>query len=180
MCSVAAFTSNCDLFSRARQGQKINERWEVRNNTFRIRVTAYAEENGGFVGGAYYVFESAPVSLDDWHEIMIVRHDDPVPIPREQVRFVNGQTGYVFMMYQYAVTTDGGVTWSTWKITEKLPNWRRNRAAIEDVRIAPNGTGTMILMPFTDRPKVTKLYTKDYGRHWSVDQDTGNQIQPMN
>jgi hypothetical protein len=168
-CIVTALASGCDTFSRQQQGQKINEMWEASNNTFKVRVTAYAEENGGFVAGAYYVFESAPVGSDNWHKIMTVRHDDPVPIPREQVRFVNDQIGYVYMMYQYAITTDGGATWVTWNITENLPNWQRNRAAIKEVQIAPDGKGTMTLTPFTNQTEVTELHTRDYGRHWSVE-----------
>lgn len=168
-CVTTAFVSGCDTFSRSRQDQKINERWEAGNDTFKVRVTAYAEENGGFVAGAYYVFESAPVGSDNWREIITVRHDDPVPVPRQQIRFVNDQIGYVFMVYQYAVTTDGGTTWFTWNIIEGLPNWRRNRAAIRDVQITPGGTGTMILAPFTNQPEVTELYTRDYGQHWSIE-----------
>ena len=45
---------------RPRRGERVNEQWETSNKNFTIRVTAYAEENGGFVGGAYYVFQSSP------------------------------------------------------------------------------------------------------------------------
>lgn len=165
---VVAIDSGCDLLSKPRRGDKINERWETRNETFKVRVTAYAEENGGFVGGAYYVFESTPLGSDTWREIMTFRHDDPVPIPREHVRFVNDRVGYVFMVYKYAVTTDGGATWQTWDIVGDLPEWQNNRAAIKDVKISENGVGVMSLNPFSDRPKVTELFTKDYGRHWSA------------
>lgn len=167
-CAVIALAIGCDLISKPRKGTKINERWETSNNVFKIRVTAYAEENGGFVGGAYYVFESAPVQSDSWREIMTYRHDDPDPIPRDQVRFVKDKIGYVFMVYKYAVTTDGGATWQAWDIVEDLPNWKNNRAAIKDVKIGEDGIGVMSLTPFSDRPKLTELFTKDYGRHWSL------------
>lgn len=165
--------SGCDLFSKPRRGEKINERWETSNKTFKVRVTAYAEENGGFVGGAYYVFESTPLGSDTWREIMTFRHDDPIPIPREHVRFLNDQIGYVFMVYKYAVTTDGGATWQTWDIVSDLLDWQNNRAAIKDVKIDENGAGVMNLDPFSDRPKVTELFTKDYGLHWTVDPAKG-------
>jgi hypothetical protein len=166
--TAIALVCGCDLLSKPRQGDKINERWETSNESFKVRVTAYAEENAGFVGGAYYVFECTPRGSDTWREIMTFRHDDPVPIPREHVRFVNDQIGYVFMVYKYAVTTDGGATWQTWDIVGKLPDWQNNRAAIKDVKIGENGVGVMKLDPFSDRPKVRELFTKDYGRHWSV------------
>jgi hypothetical protein len=166
-CGVIALSIGCHLISKPRKGVKINERWETSNNFFKIRVTAYAEENG-FVGGAYYVFESAPVQSDSWREIMTYRHDDPVPIPRDQVRFVKDKIGYVFMVYKYAVTTDGGATWQAWDIVEDLPNWKNDRAAIKDVKTGEDGVGVMRLTPFSDQPKLTELFSKDYGRHWST------------
>ncbi|MDQ5845390.1 MAG: hypothetical protein M3539_08860 [Acidobacteriota bacterium] len=145
------------------------ERWETTNKTFKVRVTAYGEEDWiPAPAGAYYVFESAFPGSENWKEIISLKHDDPVRIPREQVRFVSDQIGYVFMVYQYAVTTDSGVSWSTWDIVKDLPNWQSNRTAIEEVQIGPDGNGMMTLTPYTNDPKITKLYTNDYGRHWNV------------
>jgi hypothetical protein len=147
---------------------KLIETWETTNKTFKVRVNKYAEESGGFVAGAYYAFESTRVVSDKWKEFMIIHHDDPDPIPHEQVRFVNDQVGYVFMVYKYAVTTDSGDTWALWDIVKDLPDWQRSRAAIKEVQIAPDGSGKMILTPFTNQP-APELHTKDYGRHWSVE-----------
>lgn len=167
-CIVIALASGCDIFSRPRQGRKINGRWEGSNNIFKVRVTAYAEEGGGFVAGAYYIFESAAVGSDNWREVMTVRHDDPVEIPREQVRFVSDQIGYAFMLYKYAVTTDGGTTWSVWDATRDLPYWQRTRAAIKEVRLVSDGTGMMSLTSFTNE-EAPELYTEDYGLHWAAE-----------
>src|SRR5712692_9423507 len=141
-CTAIVAASSCDLFKRPRQSEKINERTEVSNNVFKIRVTAYAEENPGFIGGAYYVFESAPSSSNDWRKITTVRSDDPVPIPRQQIRFVSNLVGYVFMIWMYAVTTDGGVTWNVWNAFDELPQWR-DHSAIDQIQINPDGTGSM-------------------------------------
>ena len=167
VCVVLALSIGCDLFSGPRKGSKINERWETSNSAFKIRVTAYAEE-GGIVGirGAYYVFESAPIRSDTWREVMTYRHDDPDPIPRDQVRFVNDKIGYVFMVYKYAVTTDAGATWQTWYIVTDMSNWSNSRARIKDVKIGEDGIGSMSLHPVLDQ-KQTELFTKDYGRHWN-------------
>lgn len=148
-----------------RIGQREIERWETANDTFRIRVTAHPEENGGVVGGAYYVFWCVREGEANWREIMTVRHDDPVKIPREQVRFISDQVGYVFMLYNYAVTVDGGITWFVWYGPEDLPHWRQTRANIDNVRILPDGTGTMALKSSTDLA-APELHTKDYGKHW--------------
>jgi hypothetical protein len=58
----------------------IREEWQTSNGTFSIRVTLYGEIDGGFVGGAYYKFASTGPGKSGWQEIMLFRHDDPVPI----------------------------------------------------------------------------------------------------
>jgi hypothetical protein len=74
----------------------VTDSWETSNQTFNLRVDRRTGKNS-FVPGSYYVFQSAPFGFDAWREIMIFRHDDPVPIPCEQVRFVNDRLGYVFI-----------------------------------------------------------------------------------
>ena len=147
---------------------KVLEQWETANATFRVRVTAY-KEKALIVPGAIYVFQSAPKGSEKWHEIMALKFDDPVPIPREQVRFVDDSTGYAFMGETYAVTTDGGHTWTLWNSEVAL----KDRAdvlsrSIEKVDVNPDGTGRMQLYehPY-QRGAVPILRTQDYGRHWS-------------
>jgi len=145
------------------------ESWETSNQLFRVRVDRHYEENGGFVPGAYYVFRSAPTGSDAWHDFMTFRHDDPVPIPNDQVRFVNDRIGFVFMGWMYAVTTDSGATWSVWDSNIDLPKWQCcNYRLIKDIHPEPNGEGTMTLAPIPDRGgEVPQLHTEDFGRHWS-------------
>lgn len=159
----------CGFFSRPRQGNKVNETWETTNKTFKIRVTAYAEENGGFVGGAYYLFQSTAYDSDTWRDILTFRHDDPVAIPRDQVRFVNDKTAFVFMGWMYAVTSDGGITWTVWNAQTDLPKWSCcNYRLVKDVRIMADGTGIMTINPIPERQgEVPELHTTDYGQHWS-------------
>lgn len=167
---LASLISGCDFLSPPRPGKEAIETWETKNPTFRIRVTAYPEENGGFVPGAYYVFQSSPARSNDWKEIMTFRRDDAVKIPREQIVFVNDNIGYIFMGWMYAITTDAGTTWSVWDAKKDLPDWECcNYVLIQKVDLAPNGVGTMTLTPITQRRgEVPKLFTKDYGRHWSA------------
>ncbi|HEV3470805.1 MAG TPA: hypothetical protein VG148_15895 [Pyrinomonadaceae bacterium] len=147
----------------------VAESWETSNQTYKLRIDRRAEVNS-FVPGAYYVFRSAPSGSDAWREIMTFRHDDAVPIPREQARFVNDRVGYVFMGWMAAFITDGGASWSVWSADKDLPNWRCcNYRLIKDVRLESDGTGVMILNPISrSRGEVPELRTKDYGRHWSL------------
>jgi hypothetical protein len=119
---------------------KVIERWQTGNDAFEIRVTAYSERPSlPGLGGAYYVFESKTVGSDRWVEALTFRHDTPVEIPRDQVRLVNDQIGYVFMGWMYSVTTDAGATWKVWNAEDDLPGWQCcNYNLIQDVRVAPD------------------------------------------
>jgi hypothetical protein len=154
------------LFLPPVKGQRL-ETWETTNTPFRIRVDRHAEANGGFVPGAYYVFQSA-ASDSEWREIMTFRHDDPVDIPREQVRFANDQVAYVFMSWMYAVTTDGGRSWRVSEMWDLLPSGERCLyGCIEDLRIDANGAGEVrlnIIASPRDQTKILK--TNDFGRSW--------------
>lgn len=169
LIALAAFA-----FSSCNSGPHIGdtvESFETWNHSFKLRVDRHAEV-GTFmpvVAGAYYVFRSAPVGSGAWHDIMTFRHDDPNPIPRDQVRFLNERVGFVFMGWMYAVTTDAGATWSVWDSSRDLPQWQCcNYRLIQDVHLQPDGTGSMTLNVIPGRGEVTSLRTKDFGRHWSV------------
>lgn len=131
-------------------------------------VTAYSEHKS-FVPGAYYSFEAVDSSTTK-REIMTFRHDDPVPINRDGVAFVNDQIAYAFMGWMYAVTTDGGTSWQLWSAEKELPGWTCcNYRLIQEVRLSPDGTGRMKLNPtFHQRDQISELSTQDYGRHWSA------------
>jgi hypothetical protein len=149
------------------------ETWETGNQVFHVRVVAYSERGTGFVPGARYVFTSKSHDTARWHEFMTFKHDDPVPIPREQIRFVTGRIGFVFMGWMYAVTTDGGQYWSVWDARSDLANWECcNYGLINAVTLQSNGTGKMILHPIEGRRgEVPKLCTTDFGRHWTNECD---------
>lgn len=158
-------------FLQGSRSGKILENWETANNSFRVRVISYAEKNGGFVPGAYYVFESSPVMTAQWREIMVFRHDDPIPIPRNQIHFMNERIAYIFMGWTFAVTTNSGTDWSIWRADKDLPGWQCcNYKLIKDVTIAADGSGVMTLSPIPGRQgEVPMLQTKDYGRHWMLE-----------
>ncbi|HMG72320.1 MAG TPA: hypothetical protein VK582_02375 [Pyrinomonadaceae bacterium] len=148
--------------------ETILETSEFQRGERKIVVTAYAEKNS-FVPGAYYSFEAIDGS-NHRVPIMTFRHDDPVPINKKGVVFLNGDIAYVFMGWMYAVTTDGGSSWQVWSADKDLPGWKCcNYDLIEDVHLASDGTGRMRLNPIPQRQgEVPELQTKDYGRHWSA------------
>jgi hypothetical protein len=149
--------------TRSRMSSRVIDQWETTNGNIDIRVKAFAEDGWGPVPGAYYVFESARHDSNNWQAIMTFRHDDPVPVPRDQIRFVNDRTAFVFMGWMYSVTTDGGANWSVWSAQEHIPEY--NYALIESVQLESSGYGVMRLD--TSRSNnIPDLLTRDYGRHW--------------
>ena len=128
-------------------------------------MTEY-EERRSLVSGGIYRFEAAPAG-SGWRDIMDFRHDDPVGIPKENVRFVSDHIAYVFMGWKYAVTTDGGQTWSVWDGTKKLRAYCCDFDAIRAVTIAQDGSGRMTLHS-SAKPEILSLTTKDFGQHWSM------------
>jgi hypothetical protein len=168
---ILTFTSGCVFLPSRAQGRgAVLEKWQTENKTFKVRVTSYEEKRAN-VNGAYYVFEAGAVGTNTWREILTFRHDDHPKIPADQVRFVNDQIGYLFMGWVYAVTVDGGNTWSEWDARRDLTHWQCcNYQLIRDVKIAQDGTGIMRLNPIQNRSgEVPELRTIDYGKHWQVE-----------
>lgn len=150
----------------------VTESWETSNQGFKLRIDRHSEENA-FLGGAYYVFQSASTDTDNWHEIFTARHDDPNPIPRENLQFVNPQIGYVFFGPKYAVTTDGGRSWVVWDAWEANKIWQFEKyklyPSIEAVSVGSDGRGKMRLFSITDKAvNQPELRTTDYGRSWDL------------
>ena len=143
---------------------------DIPGPTFTVRISAYPEKNGGFVAGAYYRFESPSSDRKDWVTVMQFRHDDPVPIPRENVKFLNSDTAFVFMGWKYAVTTDGGKHWHVWNAEKDLAGWSCcNYGLIQQLELSQNGNGKMILNTIPSRHgEVAELVTSDFGRHWNM------------
>lgn len=150
-----------------RMGDRVVDVYEADNGVFRIRVTAYAEKRG-FVSGAYYLFQCSSKSVDDWRKIMVFRHDDAIPIRRDQIHFLAASSAYLFMGWMYAVTVDGGKSWSVWNAEEDLVGWRCcNYEYLQGVDLGRDGNGIMHLDTNRDvGVKLRCLYTQDYGRHW--------------
>lgn len=49
-----------------------------------------------------------------------------------------------FIGWVYAITTDGGQTWTVWNALDDLPDWKpANYRLIEDVSLTREGSGPM-------------------------------------
>jgi hypothetical protein len=133
---------------------------------FELRVRAYSEV--GMVPGGYFYFESKLPRETKWRPALTFRHDN-MPQDRPYAGgIVNGQTGYVYSGWTYAVTTDSGKTWNRWDASRDLPGWRCcNYSLIDSVRLESSGRGTMYLGLIESTPApVPRLHTLDFGRHW--------------
>lgn len=166
-CAVVALALGCQASGSngSQKGQDV-ETWETSNKTFKVRVTARTEKALVGMPGTLYTFQSAPIGSDDWQEVLTFRHDDDPEIPRDQIRFLNEQVGYLFMGWMYAVTTNGGRTWSVWDAAKELPQWRTNYRLIKDVSLQADGSGTMALNELEPQPGRAELVTSDHGYHW--------------
>jgi hypothetical protein len=169
LCLVAGVLFWLLPFLRPGPSETVLEKWESRRGNLTIVVTAYSEEKS-FVPGAYYSFEAVDGS-NVKREIMTFRHDDPVPINKDGIVFVNDQIAYVFMGWMYAATTDGGKSWQVWNAEKDFRGWTCcNYRLIQDIRLSPDGTGRMKLnLNSRQRDETPELYTYDYGRHWSAE-----------
>lgn len=109
---------------------------------------------------------SARTTANDWQEIMRNHHDDPDPIPCDQVRFINERVAYIFMGRRYAVTTDAGENWRVWDMATDFAEWPTKKGTIRNVDLAVDGTSTMEILLVGNPQKPRALRTTDYGFHW--------------
>lgn len=146
------------------------EQWENSAHGLKIRVTEYKEKQPIYLTHFFYVFESSNAASGDWQEIMSVKNDDDVPLPRDQIRILNDQIAYISMREKYAVTTDSGRTWTVWEATPQNFSKLQSAANIRDVRINIDGNGTMQLDSLVNGQITTLIVsTKDYGRRWNLE-----------
>jgi hypothetical protein len=153
---------------RSKPGEALAS-WETTNGFFRLRVTSYKEKlivPGP--AGADYIFSSSTNPGGSWQDVMMLYQDDRVELPRDDIRFIGDSTGYIFMKWMFAVTTDAGKTWSVWNATTDVADWTWDKyGVIRDVQISADGSGLLLIQPLADPNRVdTRFRTADFGRHW--------------
>ena len=168
-CILLVFVSSCAFGVGGGRGEVV-ESWEKVGGKLKIRVTEYKEKNPVYLPHFFYVFESSNAGSGNWHEIMAVKNDDDVPLPRQQIRFANDEVAYVFMNEKYAVTTDLGRTWTVWEAVPQNLSKLQAAANIRDVQINTDGTGNMHLGSlFNGQVESLTIFTQDHGRHWNFE-----------
>ncbi len=147
-----------------RQDQPDLQRWQTTNSVFNIRIVERQEKRFPLSRFCYY-FQSTAKDSDQWHEAMTECTDDDISIPHDQVRFINGQMAYVFMVYKYAITTDGGNSWTVWDVNDAGNKYSR-QLFIKEADVSVDGSGTLILASRSDVTQTTRLHTTDFGHSW--------------
>lgn len=148
----------------------VYETVETANNTFKVRMAALYEENV-YMPGAYLVYESALIDSNKWREFLAYRTDDAIPIPRERFRFLNEQTAYVCLWYDFAVTLDGGRTWKIWKPLFPQSNGELLYWTITEASVEADGRGQAKVESYDELKKARvslEIRTEDFGQSWRV------------
>lgn len=166
---AAAFAIGC---GEPRPGT-LRDQWELSNAGLRIRGEVYNEGN---LAHRLAIFDErrchlrlrAAVGAGQWRDIVKAYFAPCDKDIKNHIRFVNGAVAYVFLQWWYMVTVDEGRTWAIWDVSAKLPTLAyANPALIEEVVVAPDGTGTMTLNPAgTVSHQRMRLRTTDFGRQW--------------
>jgi hypothetical protein len=151
----------------------LRDRWELSNGALRIRGEVYDEGNlshrlAVFDERRCHLLLRAAVGNEPWRDVVRAYFAPCDKDVRSHVRFVNQSVAYVFLQWWYMVTADGGRTWATWDVAAKLPTLAyASPSLIDDVVLAPDGTGTMTLNPVgTVSHERVRLRTTDFGRAW--------------
>ncbi|HQU94241.1 MAG TPA: hypothetical protein PLK77_18230 [Pyrinomonadaceae bacterium] len=147
----------------------IYERFEVRQNEWKIRFTARYEEYF-FLPGAYWSFESTAPETDDWREFLEFRVDDPIDLPRERIVLVDERIVYINLWHEAPITTDAGKTWRIWRPIYPLSDGELLNWHIGNLEIQKDGKGAAALDAYDsnlDRRITKTVVTQDYGQNWT-------------
>lgn len=139
---------------------------EKDNVNFKVKITSFREKRdfAQILAGANYVFEVKVKDEQNWREIMTVQFDDPIPIDDNSIYFVHEKIGFIFMRTKYAFTTDAGITWQVWEISQNQSLKNDATCKIRNIKLDVSGKGTMEIQC----NKILKtLFTLDYGTNWN-------------
>ena len=146
--------------------QKNTVTWTRSNGGLRIQVSTFDFEGNIEPAGKYYTF-SYSVSSEPVDSILTIQSDIAIVSVENRARFIGDKICYVFLGECFAVTLDGGQSWTRWDAEQEIHSLACCRLpVISQVQISSNGSGTMILdLPQQQESRMI-LHTKDYGQHW--------------
>jgi hypothetical protein len=160
ICLIALIGSTCQS-----EDKKVVNRWQTDGQAFTIRVTELQDRHFP-LSKFTYVFEAKVSDSSEWHEIMAVQADDDIPIPQHQVRFVDDRIAHVFMIDTFAITTNAGRSWSSWKVNDHAQPEYPSEFLIKEVVVNPNGSGTLVAVSRSSSARVIRFQTEDFGHSW--------------
>jgi hypothetical protein len=165
---MVVFAGSAMLSSSACGGRgNLIDSWETRSSAFQVRVRHFDERHPGLLPHYYFSFEARAAESNQWKEVMAWKVDDPIPIQRQQVRFVTDSILYAFGNAKYVVTTDSGKTWAEWDAKKAMPN--PEAYMIDKVVVSADGTGSMVVRRSTSENNGrAELATIDFGVHWTL------------
>jgi len=153
------------------RGNTALETWQFDAARATVRVQKFDEEPVMILPQYVFVLQASDTRPDHWREIMSWRVNDPIPIQRKQVKRLDRNVVYAFGNWLYAVTTDGGVSWSRW---DGKRHFRKSTfVLIKSVTMRSNGEGTMRVSYKPDPNTFAEqwLATDDFGQHWTTDRN---------
>jgi len=161
---VRAIAIACCTVSCSWRGDLVSSR-EQTDGTLRARIRLFTMKPVIVLANYQATLEVAAAGSERWREITAWDSDDPVNV---QVKFVTDRLVYAFATSKFVVTTNAGHDWSIWDAWQETP--QLNFTKIEEVQIASDGTGRMVLRyPVDKRDGFAQLRTQAYGRQWAIE-----------
>jgi hypothetical protein len=117
--------------------EKADETWES-PGPIKIRIVLKYS-----LGNDYYFFEARENEKGRWKRIMRVWRDATGAMPVENVRILNAEVGYLFLVDQVAVTKDGGNNWALFNTSEHFDCEWDGCSNIQAVNLSITGTGNL-------------------------------------
>jgi hypothetical protein len=120
-------------------------------------------------GGVYEYEYLGTDSHGSWKPILRFRFGRPDPIPRGQVKFLGRGVAYLYHEFVFAVTTDGGRSWTIRGEPERSldARYEYRLPRVDEVTIGPDGIGSMRVTPYPwQEISYRELSTRDFGRTW--------------
>ena len=122
----------------------------------------------GFMGHTVFILKARNSGDKKWDEVTTFLADDPIDIPRDNLKLINPKTVMFFFNEKFVVSTDLGGTWSLWDTTKDIKPGCPYASWIKTVTVDENGSGVMTVeCPSNTDPNTRLFNTVDSGKTWN-------------
>lgn len=137
------------------------------NETYSIQFSAY-EVNCLIICDAEYALKSFSGRKMIGKRLLTITGADPIKISPERLVVKNKNIAYFSIFNKFAITIDGGKTWSVWDSYKHQKLFEGKRIGwITEVEINSNGTGKMKFEDWDHKlSEYFFLTTRDFGKTW--------------